>query len=426
MPKLTNGGTGIEWLPSGRCRIKATIDGRREKSPTMDYEWQALAWRDIMQNPDIDDPFGYRAAWAARHNPTPAAAPVLTVGEWATDWLGRRRAEVGDDTWKWYRTQSALLVEVQVPDLDGGTRRFGDTPLDGKERADIDDWIAAMKDAGTGKPTMNGRLKVLRMMYQDAVANRKRSGGIVVDPTSGIKRQTLDIVPGRILSLDEQTAALDAATSWTEKVGATTQHRSDPDLRRMILLGLDAGLRWSEVAGIGADCFAPGRVIVRQTVNRRRELRPDTKNHKPRSVPLTDRLAAELGPAIRDARKRGERALLFVDAAGGPVDYFNTKNCRFIPALRRAGLVAPTGEEPLPWAPPEPTFHDLRRTWISWLRDEGVPDALVKMWAGHGDLRVTDGYTLEVTGGQGHAQFSEAQKRRDAQLTGRNVIPLAR
>jgi integrase len=411
VPKI-NDGRGLEQLPSGRWRAQANPPGEpRAKSPAFDYAWQAEMWKLVIEHPEAEDPFGYREIQSKAQRARGAELQGWTIDSWAADWLARKTAAKRSETAGWYRRNMLLGADALIPDQRGGQQRMGETPLAGKEKADIEDWVAAMIEAGDGPSAIKARLRVLRWAYTDAMANPKRSG-VDLNPAVGVAAPDGPIREKRILSLEEQERLLEIA-------------EPDPLLHAIIRIGLDAGLRWAEIAGLGADCFEPGKIIVRQQVNRRRELDPTTKNHKRRAVPLSAALAAELGPWIQQARRLGPRALLFLADDGRPLDYFAVKNQRWNPALVAAGLRRQSGVEPMPWDLAEPTLHSLRHTWISWLLDEGVQPSRVQAWSGHSDFEVTQGYEHEISGGRADALFEAAQSRRAARLSGSNVRSLS-
>jgi integrase len=242
---------------------------------------------------------------------------------------------------------------------------LGGRPLNVVKRSDVERWQTEGVAAGTGKPTLNARLKVLGMIYRDAMAEIPEA--VTHNPTTGVAPLTLDIKPDRVLTAAEETALLAAA---------------GPDNRLPVLLALDAGLRWSEAFGLPEDAVMGDYLVVRQVVERDTgALRHYPKGHRARVVPLTPRLAGELRAAAAAARKaRGAGALLFVSEVGGTVDYFNYRHRTYRPMVRAAKIK------------PAPGFHALRHTYGTRLADASVPRAEIAVLMGHADEETTKRY----------------------------------
>jgi integrase len=294
---------------------------------------------------------------AKKNTPEPAVAWTArgaTVAEHAHDWLRRRTC--GPTTLSWYRTQ----VVCGIDDYD-----LGDTLIESADYRTVQAWLVAQIQRGTGKPAINARLKVLRMIMQDAV----RAKLIDDDPTEGVKRFKHQPREGRYFTDEEVGGVLDAAAS------------EDRTLRLLILVCVDAGLRWEEAAALCVDAVGMEFITVKRSTDRRGHVIDDTKNHKDRRVPIGDRLAAELAKAVKPARlARGPKGLL-VCQDGRPVDYFHYHRELLLPAFAAAGI---TGGG-LGW-------HDLRHTFGSKCAERGVPTSVIQRWMGHSDPKITDRY----------------------------------
>jgi integrase len=325
---------------SGRYRGVYRLPGDRKKyfTPTFDSYWEAAA--------AVEEAKGVEAP--------PAARPVDTVADQAHDWLSRRN--VAPATLSFYRT----MVTCGVDDYP-----LGGTLLATLDHRDIERWIVDQIRNGTGKPTLNARLKVLRMILKDAVLAKL----IDSDPTANVKRMKHQPRAGRYFTDAEVDALLETAAE-------------DQRFRLLILLCVDAGLRWEEASAMCVDAVGKDFVTVKRSTNRRGDVLDDTKNHKDRLVPITDRLAAELAKAVKPARlARGPKGLLVCNDNGRPVGYTYYLRQLLQPAFTAAGI---TGSGL--------GFHDLRHTFGSKCAERNVPMSVIQRWMGHSDPEITDRY----------------------------------
>jgi integrase len=116
-----------------------------------------------------------------------------------------------------------------------------------------------------------------------------------------------------------------------------------------------------------ADDFPRGRVDERDS----------PKSHEGRSVPMADRVAAELERHFQRTQFRAETDQVFCHPeTGSPLDPSKIGK-RFKQALRRAHLR-------------EITFHELRHTFGTQLAAGGVPLRTIQEWMGHGDAKTTE------------------------------------
>ena len=136
-------------------------------------------------------------------------------------------------------------------------------------------------------------------------------------------------------------------------------------LSRVIKCNVLLGLRRGEVVSLrAADVdLHNGLVHVRSYEERR------TKSGKDRSLPLPYDL-------IPDMTAKGE--FVFTTTSGGRA-YGPYVSRAFKKATRAAGL-------------PEYNFHSLRHTACSWLAERGVPVTVIRDFAGHSSITVTERY----------------------------------
>lgn len=343
----------VEKLPSGRVRAGFLVPGTRRKvQKTFDYAFEAEAWAvgaerraTVALGTDPASPPGITVPEPIRSRPS---AP--TIADHGAAWMTRVGAGRGwaKQTRDGYATH---LRAIAASDL-------GRLPVDVPVKSHVEQWMTDQVHAGVGVPTINARLKVLRMVTRDALAN----GIADRDPTDGIPFLTPDIKPARTLTSTEDSALLLAAS---------------PMLATMSLLALDAGLRWQEAAALPVDAIVGEFVVVRQVVERSGAIRAYPKGHRSRVVPIA---TERLGAALDEFASAAGDGLLFRNKAGAALDYWDWRRDEFRPACHRAKLK------------PRPRFHDLRHTYGSRLAAKGVVRSEIAALMGHADESTTARY----------------------------------
>jgi integrase len=348
-------------LPSGRYRGRFRVNGVQH-TKTFDYEFEAQAWAESGEaravqtfgptehgNPDG----GYRVTVPATNdNGTQAAAPQVTVAQYGRAWLARSTGGREVASTNWYDTQFRLGI---------AKTRLGRMPLVNVRKADVEQWMTDQVGK-VGTPTRVARLKTLRKILNDAIDNEL----IVRDPSRAIPKPTPDErLPPRASA--EQLDALLAALGDEHGL--------------FFLLGLDAGLRWGEAAGLTAEAVRfdndNPRIWVGRVALRSGKLRDYPKGHRARWVPITtDRLADALRARIEAV---GGSGLLMTRADGvTPVSYFATRD-RWETAREAAGV-------------PTLRLHDMRHLFGSDLGNAGMPRRDIATVLGHADEKTTAGY----------------------------------
>jgi integrase len=214
---------------------------------------------------------------------------------------------------------------------------------------------------------VNRRLKVFRIVLNYAIDNEL----IDKDPTRRIEFLPHIARKGRVVTLEEEARLLAEVKTPAE--------------RAQLLLALDAGLRWGEVAGLPVDAIVGDYVEVRQVLDRdTRTIRPFPKGKVARLVPVaTARLAAALAEAVELAEEAGSD-LLFTAATGRPLDPWNWRRDVWRGLTHRA-RVNKRGDRL--------RFHDLRHTLATRLADANVPTKDIAEILGHADESTTRIYT---------------------------------
>jgi integrase len=355
----------VEALPSGRYRAGFRAAGRKF-TRAFDYAYEAQTWA------EANEARAKLSAIAGIEfvlDETPAAevpgATGPTIAAYGRTWVADRRGHLTPNTVAGYQTHLRSIGRDEIAAL-----RVDEIAL-----GDVNQWVTRQVEAGVGRPTVNARLKVLRMLLRYAVLNRIPGA---VDATEGVRFLDTDLRPDRVLTWAEDEALLAAART--------------PQERAMVLAGLDAGLRWEEALGLGTDCLDGfGNLVVRQVVDRQnRRIRRSTKSGKDRVVPLTDRLDAALTPLIAKAEAEGRFLVFGVvgDEGERPVDYWNWRRDVWRPIchVAKVNRRTPDGFVRL-------RFHDLRHTFGTRLAQANVPSREIMELMGHADEKTTQRYT---------------------------------
>lgn len=284
------------------------------------------------------------------------AETAMRRGEWADPKDGR----ITLGQW-WKEWSAARVIERATSDRDAShwrahvEPRWGHVRLSAITAWDIEGWIAGMAKQGVGASSLAQSARLLRHMLADAARHKMIAG----DPSATVRIPTPPRHVDRFLTRAEFARLLDRMPT-------------DRD-RALLLLMCEAGLRWGEAAGLHShrvDVDAR-RLVVVEVLRRDRSVKGQPKSASgQRIVPLTDAVVEAVRPFL---------------SGSGPlfpgVDYTNWRRRVFVPARDAAGL-----------ADPQPTIHDLRHSFGSWLADRGVPPHEIQSLMGHSSLRATERY----------------------------------
>jgi integrase len=310
-----------------------------------------------------------RGEWIDPH------AGKVTLAEWREKWEKTRRVEIATQrrTDSWWR----LYIEP----------KFGTWPIAAIQSWDVEAWVADLEKKGVGLPTVNGSLRLLGQMLRAAVKPHRL---LTADPTADIVATPPAPHIDRILTRAE-------AAKLLEQFG-------DRD-RLFVELLLYCGLRWQEAAGLRrfrVDLLRRRIQIVKVLPRKGAEKGPKTASGV-RLVPLTDELVVKLSRAI----PAPDDGWVFTSESGGRLWYEHWHVSVWTPALERAKLTDP-----------QPTPHDLRHTFGSWLAEKGVPPNQIAALMGHKSLRSTERY-IHAT----EARFDQARAALGAAVERREDIP---
>jgi integrase len=250
---------------------------------------------------------------------------------------------------------------------------FGSWPLNSINSWDVEGWVAGMT---AGPTTVASSLRLLKQILSAAVNSRPKL--LTANPAAEVSAKTPPEHEDRYLTRDEAQRLLAEFTG---------------EARLFVEVLVYCGLRWAEAAHLKAfrvDLLRKRLQVVQVRDRRGNEKGPKSKAGT-RPVPLTDELVTGLSRLI----SAPDESLVFTSPEGEHLRYDNWLRRVWYPALERAGL-----------ADPQPTPHDLRHTYGSWLGEAGMPASQIAALMGHAGLRSVERYI--------HATEARFDQARDA------------
>ena len=319
-------------------------------------------------------------AKAEAAGPVPAAVRG-SFGEYARDWLaayqGRTSRGFSESTRERYRESLELYA---IPYFDE-VRKLKVTQISRQHTKAFIAWLATAPkqpdEPGAGRrplapATVERTLAVVKAMFADAVEDD-------LLPTNPA-RVRINLAPASVDPDDETTG--EARPFTDDQLAAVLA--AVPDDRALMFAVLDAtGVRWGEL------CELRGRDLVTTAAGPQLRVQRAYSNARPapdqprgivklpktsfarRDLPLSPDLARRLWRL-----QRAPAELLFVNGAGGRLDYSNTRRHVLIPALKAASA-SDAGD--VTWA----GFHTFRHTVASRLFAENRNVKKVSRWLGH-------------------------------------------
>lgn len=316
------------------------------------------------------------------------------MGEWWERCKGAQHLELASRK----RDESHWRVHVEP--------RWGTVQLGSILKPDVTRWVVDMQKAGVGAPTIEGAVKVLRSLLEQAVDARK----IRLNPATKVSKPKPNASVHRVLYPDEESQLL---ARLTELFGDRV------DGRLFVEMLFDTGLRWEEAAALRRESVDMRRRLVNVTrlMERDGTIREYAKSEAGRRpVPVSDELWPRLRAVVLATPPGG---LVFRSPAGDKLHYSNWLGRVWKPALlgeptgaavkrpgRRGPAPKPKGEPYLDGE--QPTPHDARHTYGTRLADQGVPQHKIMKLMGHKDRRASDVYI-----DAGEERFDEAREAMD-------------
>lgn len=365
-------------LPSGKWQAVVKHPSGRRYTKTDPLKRVVVAWAEEkhaeIRRGDFVDP----------------SAGKLTLAQWWDRWSATRRVESATSS----KRESVWRNHVQPA--------FGSWPLDSIQSWDVEAWVAdlgkaksARGDKPLGAEMQASAVRLLKQLLADAVRHRL----LRINPADVVETPSVPKHVDRFLSVDEADQLLQAITMPGKRGGVARGEKRprvpDPASQLFVQLMLEAGLRWQEAAGLHVFRIDLMRrtITVKEVAERGRRIKEVPKSDAgQRVVPLTDDLVAALS---RHLGGRARDGLVFPDPKGGVLDYSNWLKRVWNPAIEAAEL-----------ADPQPTPHDCRHSYGSWLAENGVPPHEIRDLMGHSSLRATERYV--------HASTRRMQRARDA------------
>lgn len=268
-------------------------------------------------------------------------------------------------------------------------------------RDDAREVAARLAHGGKGSrtaETVGRNLAYLQALFSDAIEEIRDGQGrarIAENPFARRSRllEGLAVAAGKVGD-DEEPDPYSAGEVAAILAACADRALCDRSDALKVLLGLDAGLRRSEVVALHrADLHlddAWGRVVRR--ISRGELGEPKTRRSR-RRFPLTDRLVAALREHIRELGLASPALFPARRKRGGARGYEDAKRFgdRFKILLVSAGVEV--AEHP---------FHRLRHTFVSRLLAAGVEPYHVSQWAGHSSTAFTERVYAHWMPGTGH------------------------
>ncbi len=237
-------------------------------------------------------------------------------------------------------------------------------------------------DAGRSPRLIQYCFATIRQVWNHA----RRAGIVAVDPpTRDVKIPKFDNKRQRYLTPDE----CDRLLEELKKHSVTTY--------QMAIISLDAGARFSEIAGLqwqNVDC-------VRETL-----ALMDTKSGKNRTVYMTERIKS----LFSGMPKTGPDALIFPDRNGNQIKHISKT---FDEVVFNLGLNTGIDDNRL-----KCVFHSLRHTHASRLLESGADIYRVKELLGHASVTTTERYS-HITADRLRSAIKNMEK-----MNLSNVIPI--
>ena len=287
-----------------------------------------------------------------------------TARDFFSSWLSRKKPETAGTTFAFYQAKARRFLAWLDARADEEISRVAQADILAYRKAELERVSA---------PTVNHEIKFLRMVFKTA----KDDGLIAENPADAVKnsRRTEQRIR-RAFTLPELQRVLDVA---------------DPEWRSLVLFGLYTGQRLGDLA----------RLTWQNVDLQREEIRLVTsKTGRQQIIPLAPPLRkhVESLPAGDDPKQPLHSHAFASVMKSGKV---GTLSRQFYELLASAGLAAPKRHRAADSAPgrdgrrtvSEISFHALRHTATSLMKNAGISPAIVQDIIGHESAAISANYT---------------------------------
>ena len=205
------------------------------------------------------------------------------------------------------------------------------------------------KEEGAAPATINRELAMLSKAFSLAV---KEWEWLKDNPVSKVPRERENNERDRWLTVEEEVSLLECSPDW---------------LRDIILFNLQTGLRQDELLSLTWDRVS----VVREEI-----LIKETKNGKPRTIPLNKTAFDILERKAKVVSIKNQ--IVFHSKTGTKINKHNLRRA-FVNAMGRAGIE-------------DFTFHGLRHTFATRLAQSKIDLYRISKLLGHKDISTTQRY----------------------------------
>ena len=287
--------------------------------------------------------------------------PLATAGAYCEKWLALKKVETGFGTYSRYKEAVEKFLTFLGSSAQNDLAEVTKTQI-----TDFRD--LCLKHYAPG--SVNLTLSIIKMVFRAA----RLEGYLWEDPAEGVKRvKNRDTLQRRAFSIDELRAILAVA---------------DSEWQSLIRFGLYTGQRLADLATLTWAQIDLERDEIRLTIR---------KTGKSILIPIAQPLRQHLLAQSSSDNPQSPvhpRSFGIVRAQEGRVSTLSNQFGQLLVAagLRAAPQRKGTGRSGRR-ARMDTSFHSLRHTSVSLLKDAGIPDAVVMALVGHESAAMSHRYT---------------------------------
>jgi integrase len=338
-------------------RSTATVDRKRAQRIADEYEAAARRKRTALQV--------RRVITQLHHEITGDEVSQTSLRNFFDTWLERKAPEIAPSTESFYRNAASKFIKFMGPMADADVTEITREHITRFRNEEAKRWAPK---------TVNHQVKFLRMVFRNA----RRDAIVGDDPAEFVDTvRKGKAAVRRPFTIPELKATLSVA---------------NPEWRSMILFGLYTGQRLGDVA-----------TLTWQNIDLQQgEIRLVTrKTHKTKVLPIAGPLRRhiEAMPTSDDpAAPLHPKAFKIVIEQEGKTGHLSNQ---FADLLADAGLrekkahrkITDASKRSRGSAHPELSFHCLRHTAVTMLKEAGIPAAVVMELVGHDSTQMSEVYT---------------------------------